>query len=102
VLSSCVRKVEKMAIPVPLILAAALIGVVGVALAFGCGARTSPVLASQTNESSVHGTPTKGAMVTLDAFEFKEKKKQLLLERAQKRYLSIHPNFSPPSKVKVQ
>ncbi|KAH9252264.1 hypothetical protein BASA81_009866 [Batrachochytrium salamandrivorans] len=34
-----------------------------------------------------------------DAFAAKSAKKQALLERARQRYLQLHPEFQPPSKL---
>ena len=53
---------------------------------------------SSNNNSNSMNSGGKMTLEALDAFQDKEWKKDRLYERARKRYLKLHPEFTPPMK----
>jgi len=99
----------KMALPFYLMVGGcALVTMMGLVVAYVWGWRNGQNLAVQvatterSNSAPMTKQQTSMIMQQSDAFAIKERKKLMLLERSRKKYLELHPNFSPPVKTKFQ
>jgi hypothetical protein len=92
-----------MAIPATWVLAAAAVGLVAFVMIYGCGRRNGRSDRwDRPEEKLLNESKQANPVISTDAFELKETKKQNLLEKARKRYLELHPEFTPPEKSKSQ
>ena len=93
-----------MAVPLPVVIAGAVVAFLFLLLInhlseyFTRNSQVNQKNVARLNNKDNMGSSSSASNGTMDAFDIKEKKKQMLLERARKRYMSLHPDFIPPEK----